>query len=168
VYPFRCQLCLHRYLALQFFRRYKIELADLREYERLRAKLPVSFSGDQCEGNGTTVDLSMKGCWIDSEQRVRKGTLLRVSLMGPDGRSRVEANMAAVRWSLGRGFGVEFITLEPEQRDSLRAIVRSCWERKVQEEAAKEAAESPKPAKTVKVSPPRVTKVVPRPKEKVS
>lgn len=168
VYPFRCQLCLHRYIALQLFRRYKIELGDMREYERLHVQLPASFSGDQCEGSGTTKDVSMKGCWIDSEQRVRKGTLLRVALTGPDGRTRVEAKMAAVRWSLGRGFGVEFITMEPEHREGLESIVRSCWERKVREEAEKDAVDSPKPTKTVKVSPPRVTRVVPRPKEKAS
>lgn len=145
LYPFRCQICSHRFVALQFGRRYEIKLDDMREYERLRVKLPVTFSGGSVRGNGTTVDITMKGCWIDSPQRVMvsRGMAIHLKLQEPGKGLPIEIESSMVRWALGRGFGVEFVSAKPNQLDRLRALVKTTWEK-----SQREGNEEPEPTVT--------------------
>lgn len=142
LYPFRCQICSHRFVALQFGRRYEIKLDDLREYERLRVKLGVTFSGSALKGTGTTVDISTKGCWIDCPQRVlvSKGMTLHLKFQEPGKGLPIEIESGMVRWALGRGFGVEFLGAKPNQLDRLRALVKGTWEKRCCEETDEPAA----------------------------
>jgi hypothetical protein len=140
LYPFRCQLCAHRFIAFQLGQRYTIQLDDMREYERLRVKLPVSFSGGSVKGSGATVDMTMKGCWIDTPQRVMvtKGMTLQLKIQEPGKGLPIEIESGMVRWALGRGFGVEFLSIKPNQMDRLRALVKSSWEKRRRDEGQNE------------------------------
>lgn len=130
LYPFRCQLCAHRFLALRFGQRYDIQLDDMREYERLRVKIPVTFSGGSVRGSGATIDITMKGCWIDCPQRVMvsKGMTIHLKLQEPGKGLPIEIESGMVRWALGRGFGVEFVHAKPNHLDRLRSLVKNTWE----------------------------------------
>ncbi len=142
LYPFRCQLCMHRFLALRFGQRYSIQLDDMREYERLRVSLPVTFSGGSAKGGGVTVDITMKGCWIDSPQRIMisKGMTLQLKIQEPGKGLPIEIETAMVRWALGRGFGIEFVSVKPNQLDRLRALVKQTWERSLREDPEERTA----------------------------
>jgi hypothetical protein len=136
LYPFRCQLCTHRFLALRFGQRYTIQLDDMREYERLRIKLPATFTAGSVRGSGATVDITMKGCWIDCPQRVMvsKGMTLSLKLQEPGKNLSIDVESAMVRWALGRGIGIEFLSIKPNQLDRLRALVLSTWNKLRSEE----------------------------------
>lgn len=122
-YPFRCQLCRHRFLVLQVGRRPRPQLTDLREYERIRVSSAASFFGENILGEGTTVDISVKGCWIKGEKQVRKGWVLRLRIQRSLREPPIEIETAMVRWVLGNGFGVEFIQVQPKDDLKLRQLV---------------------------------------------
>ena len=48
---------------------------------------------------------------------------LRVAL--PDHAPPMEVTLAAVRWSKGQKFGLEFLRMQPEEQDRLRRFVRT-------------------------------------------
>ncbi len=130
LYPFRCQLCTHRFFALRLGQRYRIELDDMREYERLRVTLPVTFTGGPVKGTGVTVDITMKGCWIDCPQRVMvsKGMTIALKIQDSGKGLPIEIESGMVRWALGRGIGVEFLNVKPNHLDRLRALIKTAWE----------------------------------------
>ncbi len=123
VYPFRCQLCLHRFLTLQLGKRFIKQKVDRREYERIETKLPLAFKGDQAQGEGTAIDLSMAGCAVESDVKVPEGSLVQLELKNaPAAPVKVEA--AVVRSTRQRTIGLQFLRLREEEKERLRQFVR--------------------------------------------
>src|SRR2546425_9177515 len=75
LYPFRCQLCIHRFLAFQWWWRRFINYDDLREYVRFPVRFQLTYSGKQVSGVGTVVNLSRQGCAIETNTTVPPGEL---------------------------------------------------------------------------------------------
>src|SRR2546427_2121539 len=91
IYPFRCQVCSHRFWAFLGRPSYN----PSREFERLRVQLPVhfcpAFPGDQSDrAEGTIVDLSIRGCAIMSNMLVREGTCLCLQFKATDAEPPIE------------------------------------------------------------------------------
>ena len=76
VYPFRCQLCSHRFKVIQWGVTYTRIEEDRREYERLPANFPVAFSAGAMNGQGGVLDISMGGCMFHTEARLSGGQYL--------------------------------------------------------------------------------------------
>lgn len=123
VYPFRCQLCAHRFLALQWGAHYKKEFVDQREYERLPVRRPAAFSGDQMHGEGTVTELSIRGCTLETGTRLVEGALLRMSFHPTGQDPSVEVEAAVVRSVRGSGAGLEFLRIQPQEKESLRRVL---------------------------------------------
>jgi c-di-GMP-binding flagellar brake protein YcgR len=84
--------------------------------ERKEVQFPVSFVGD-ARGAGIVRNLSSGGCKIESDIRVRDTQLLVLRLAIPQETSPVVIDVAAVRWSHSRTFGVQFLSMkETEQQ----------------------------------------------------
>lgn len=154
VYMFRCQLCLHRFPVLQFGQRYRPELADMREYERIKTNLPASFSGTQAKGEGTIIDLSLRGAWIKTTQRVPRGLTLHLTILPSDQEKPIEIETTIVRWNLGKEFGLEFLEINPEYQDRLRNLLEQCWIRSLSQESPKKSRKTePLPGQTDSTQP---------------
>ncbi len=84
--------------------------------------MPISVSSDRV-GNGTMADLSIKGCQVHSDATVQKGDhmSLRVHMSHRD--APVSVEMATVRWTRGHAFGLEFISLWPDDEAGLREFI---------------------------------------------
>lgn len=123
VYPFRCQLCTHRFRTLQFGQRYVKQKVDRREYERIATKFPMTFQGDQAQGEGTTLDLSMAGCAVESEAKVPEGSLVQLELKNT-GTSPLQVEAAVVRSARQKTVGLQFLRLWEEERERLRQFIR--------------------------------------------
>lgn len=123
VYPFRCQLCMHRFLTLQLGKRFIKQKVDRREYERIETKLPLAFKGDQAQGEGMTIDLSMAGCALESDATVPEGSLVQLELKNSSA-SPVEVEAAVVRSARQRTIGLQFLRLREEEQERLRQFVR--------------------------------------------
>jgi|SRR5688572_5880892 hypothetical protein len=95
------------------------------ERYRLRSRLFFSSADVSIEGEGTIADLSKTGCCVESETQPPKGAELQLSLFLSDYSWPMKVDRAVVRWSKGHTFGVEFLAMQPAQRDRLvRTIMK--------------------------------------------
>ena len=124
VYPFRCQLCGHRFQLLQWGVEYKRIEEDRREYERMPASFPINFDADTVQGRGLAVDISMAGCTFHTEVELVEGNILQMRLDVPEETSPVRVEAVIIRTlRAGRG-GVEFVQFENGERERLQRFIR--------------------------------------------
>ena len=126
VYPFRCQLCTHRFRA--FLWRYSE--SPKREYDRVPAQYPVTLypasTGKQDEGiQGTTVNLSITGCMVETIVQVPQGTSVRLNIHGAGLPSPIEVESAMVRVVLENRLGLEFSKITPAEEQRLRVFMEA-------------------------------------------
>lgn len=100
-------------------------LGEQRKYVRLQANVPISFEGDGITGKGSVIDISRGGCAVESESAVPAGAYLRVALHLTDPQPMLAVDLAAVRWSKGSAFGLEFIRMGTEAQERLRHYLQS-------------------------------------------
>lgn len=70
------------------------------------------------------MDLSIRGCRIESPTGVQPGASLEVRIMAVEDEPPIQIQDAVVRWSRGRQFGLEFETMVPEEWARLQHIVK--------------------------------------------
>src|SRR2546426_8520497 len=121
IYPFRCQVCSHRFWAFLGRPSYN----PSREFERLRVQLPVhfcpAFQGDQPEGaEGIIVDLSIRGCAIMSNMLVREGTCLRLQFKATEAEPPIEVAGGVVWGGPGKKKKVAVFVVRKEEGESPR------------------------------------------------
>lgn len=95
-----------------------------RKHVRFHVELRCSFAGDQFDGEGTVLDLSMEGCRVRSATPMLKGVYMEVfiTLLGQIPPLPIE--LAVVRWSPGSVFGLEFIRITDRHQARLRRYVQ--------------------------------------------
>lgn len=124
VYPFKCQLCGHRFRSLQWGIGDNRNRLDRRQYTRLKRKFPITFSGEGIAGDGTLVDISMAGCGFTTGTDLPTGMVMRVRLQIADDIPAVAVDAAVVRHTRQRAHGVEFIQWQERERERLQIFVR--------------------------------------------
>lgn len=96
-----------------------------RKEARYATSFPIQAFGDATIIEGQAKDLSTLGCAIESGELPPLQSYLRLELALPDGEPPLEIQLAAVRWSHERFFGVEFIAFGDAQRTRLRRYFAS-------------------------------------------
>lgn len=96
---------------------------DSRKSSRFAVQLPLTFSETQQATHGTILNISREGCMVTAEQVPAPPTYLRLDMQLWEGQEPVRVELAAVRWSSGTRFGLEYIKLMPEQRERLVAFM---------------------------------------------
>jgi len=124
IYPFRCQLCQHRFHALQRKVNYKRIDEDRREYERLTVNLGATIVAGTIRGQGTITDISMAGCSLRTEIPLEAGNLVYMELQLPDQADPIEVEVAALRNIASNHASVEFLQFERGERERLRHFIR--------------------------------------------
>ena len=97
---------------------------DLRQAPRYWIQCPIAISEFDTVSEGAVLNLSMGGCTVASAQSVRNGMVMVLRLSLPDSDSPMKVGLAAVRWAMGRAFGLEFLRLQPMERKRLRRFVK--------------------------------------------
>ena len=127
IYPFRCQLCAHRFLAFQWWWRRFVSHDDLREYVRFPVRFQATFSGKQVSGAGTVVNLSQHGCAIETYTPIPPGELFLLKIYEPDGHLLYEIEAAAVVYIVDRKYertvGVEFVCIHEREMQRLVGVI---------------------------------------------
>jgi hypothetical protein len=123
IYPYRCQLCAHRFLATP-----KMSArAPHREFERLRVEFPVSFQSAYLDrnisGEGTLTNLSIRGCSLIAQHPMGKGTFLRLRFRYSETDAPIEVDVAAVRMPGRNQIGLEFLNMQPKEEERLRRLL---------------------------------------------
>src|SRR5687767_862921 len=83
----------------------------------------VSFCNGELSGQGRVLDLTAPGCLIESDQKVLKGHYFRLQISLPDLNAPLSVKLAAVRWSKGCRFGLEFIQMDRSEQQMLDALI---------------------------------------------
>jgi hypothetical protein len=124
IYPFRCQLCTHRFRTCQWGIRYSKQPRDHREYARVETRFPVTFSGDETSGNGMVTLVSMGGCAIETETKLSPGAILQLQLQTSDREPAVTVDAVVVRSVRSKSVGLQFLRLGMEEKERLGQFVR--------------------------------------------
>jgi PilZ domain len=124
VYPFRCQLCGHRFQLLQWGVKYKRIEEDRREYERMPASFPLTFNSGAVNGRGLVVDISMAGCTFHTEAELAEGNVLRMGLELANEASPIRVEAVIIRSLRSGRVGVEFLQFENGERERLQRFIR--------------------------------------------
>src|SRR5207249_4936291 len=100
---------------------------ERRQFPRFWVQFPISLLQDGVKvGKGTAYDLSAGGCAVDSQGSVRTGDYVALQLTLPDQlapTTPLTVDVAAVRWSSQRKFGLEFISMPSWDQARLRQYV---------------------------------------------
>ena len=92
---------------------------------RYRAQFRSSFSSvAMVGGEGSLLDLSSRGCRIESLTDVKPGATLEVRIEVIEHRPPIQIQAAVVRWSRERQFGREFEVIAPTEWAYLRDVVK--------------------------------------------
>jgi hypothetical protein len=112
--------------------------------ERIRAKFPVSITVGSHVSEGRILDLTVPGCLIESPVFVKKGDYVQLRMTLPGLKSPVSVALAAVRWTKGSHFGVEFIKMdEKEQRQLNQVMAQYLPNRAVKQEGKRHQFSAP-------------------------
>ena len=92
---------------------------------RYRAQFRSSFSSvAMVGGEGSLLDLSIRGCRIESLIDVKPGATLEVRIEVGEHCPPIQIQAAVVRWSREREFGLEFEVIAPTEWAYLRDVVQ--------------------------------------------
>ena len=97
---------------------------DLRKSPPIRVHFRSVSAGGQLDGEGTVMDLSAEGCHVDSDTRVQSVTGLELWFFLPDHDRPIRVQVAEVRWTRGRTFGLEFLSMRAEDRERLGRVLQ--------------------------------------------
>ena len=97
--------------------------------QRKNFRFPVKFcssfsSTGLVGGEGNIVDLSTRGCRIESSIDVQPGSSLDVRIKATEGKPLIHIQAAIVRWSRGGEFGLEFEVIVPTEWAHLHDFVK--------------------------------------------
>ena len=96
---------------------------NLRKDRRAQIECPVSFTGDNLSGEGSTYNVATQGCAIRSRTYLAPGVYLALRIEFPGNPAPLSVEMAAVRWPHQSEFGLYFVAMEESERDRLRRIL---------------------------------------------
>ena len=102
-------------------------MIECRQYPRIPVDLQVYFSttGNTFIREGTMFDLSAGGCAVASTTSVQSGSAVRILIRATNLGSPITIESAAVRWSEGGEFGVEFMGLSEIDQSRLHRLLQA-------------------------------------------
>ncbi len=99
-------------------------MKENRKNKRFPVRYRSSFTSlNIVGGEGLLMDLSLRGCRIESRTGVLPGTTLELRIQASHEKPPLRIREAVVRWGRAPQFGVEFIQLAPEEWARLQQTV---------------------------------------------
>ena len=92
---------------------------------RIVVKAPVSFEGKSGVGRGTTFNLSLGGCGLESRAELNMNSTIKLELHIPTDMKSVRVDRARVTWAAGSDVGVEFLNMNETGRLRLQHYLES-------------------------------------------
>ena len=98
---------------------------EQRKNIRFHVQFRSSFSSiAMVGGEGSLVDLSLRGCRIESPVDVQPGASLELRIVAIEHAPPIQIQSAIVRWSRGQQFGLEFEVIASTEWAHLQDIVK--------------------------------------------
>jgi len=97
---------------------------EQRKTQRFPVRFRSSFTSlNVVGGDGNLMDLSLRGCRVESRIEVRPGTSLELRIQVFDDDPPLVVQEGIVRWSRTQQFGLEFVTMAPDEWARLQHTV---------------------------------------------
>ena len=100
-----------------------MESGESRRAPRFTMQGAVAFSSDDSSSQGSLLNLSTGGCAFECETLFQKGDYVGLRMYLRDQELPVEVDLAAIRWSTGKEYGLEFIRIREEVQKRLRTLL---------------------------------------------
>ena len=112
IYPFRCQLCTHRFTTFLG----KIKTNPRRNYERVSVQYPAAVRpiydpSQRVVVEGTLSNLSLRGCRVRTSQRIPMGCQVMLEFHPAEYDDPIMVDGAIVRSRCAEGIGLRFSSL---------------------------------------------------------
>lgn len=127
VYPFRCQVCRHRFHLMQWGLRYNETEVDRRQYVRRPVRLLAKLVFEDREYEGTVLDLSMGGSAVETHVSFQDNTVFSLHLDAFDLEPPIVIEAAIVRAVKGTRIGLEFLRFASGQEQRLSEYLLTLW-----------------------------------------
>lgn len=98
-------------------------MEDQRFVKRYPVQFGVELIGDLIDGKGVVLDLSTGGCALRTAVPMADAPYVRLLLHPPHEEALIKVELAAVRWTNGETFGLEFIRMNADQQKRLRDVL---------------------------------------------
>lgn len=95
---------------------------ERREHRRLQLVLEASWEGSGSRSLARTTDISLAGCFIDSQGEVAVGEVVNIKLISSDG-NYIAVQGEVMYLQRGVGFGVRFTKISDADRLRLDALL---------------------------------------------
>ena len=125
IYPFRCQVCFHRFRTFQWGVRYVKQALEKRQQDRIVTRFQITFAGNGIDGSGMVTLVSLGGCAIETDAKLSSGQILQLQLKTSDRDPAVAVDAAVVRGVRSPVVGLQFLRFRTEERERLSQFVRS-------------------------------------------
>ena len=124
IYPFRCQVCFHRFRTFQWGVRYVKQAREKRQQDRIVTRFRITFAGNGIDGSGMVTLVSLGGCAIETDAKLSSGQILQLQLKPSDRSPAVAVDAAVVRGVRSPIVGLQFLRFRMEERERLSQFVR--------------------------------------------
>ncbi|HKY72578.1 MAG TPA: PilZ domain-containing protein [Nitrospira sp.] len=91
--------------------------------ERLSMRCPVVFAGEAYIGEGHVLNLTAPGCLVESPSPATGGDYVQLKMVLPGLTAPFYVELAAVRWTHGNQFGIEFIQMSKSDQVNLNLFL---------------------------------------------
>ena len=124
IYPFRCQLCTHRFTT--FFG--KLKTNPRRNYDRVSVEYPahvrpIRDPSQRIVVEGVLSNLSLRGCRMRTTQRIPMGCHVMLEFHPAEYDDPIMVDGAIVRSRCAEGIGLRFSSLLRSEERRLRRIL---------------------------------------------
>ena len=124
IYPFRCQLCTHRFTT--FFG--KLKTNPRRNYDRVSVQYPAEVRpihdpSQHVVVEGTLSNLSLRGCRVRTDQRIPMGCQVMLEFHPAEYDDPIMVDGAIVRSRCAEGIGLRFSSLLRSEERRLSRIL---------------------------------------------
>ena len=96
---------------------------ERREYERVRARLPITLVSADGTRTGVLTDLSPGGAGLETDPGVGEGEQLTLTIQSVPGHTSVVVDLVVVRSARARRLGLQFLRVGDEERERLARLV---------------------------------------------
>ncbi len=96
-----------------------------RRSQRYQMQGAIALSTEEGKSEAALLNISTGGCALESDTLFQKGDHLELRMYLPNEEPALHVDLARVRWSTGRAYGLEFIRIRDDVKKQLRGILRA-------------------------------------------
>jgi hypothetical protein len=97
---------------------------ERRKHPRYPVEYVLSLLAERSHGQGVAKDLSVTGCRARSPVGITKGISVGLLIDVPRYDNPLHVNVAIIRWAKDEEFGMEFISMAPDNQQRLQDVIR--------------------------------------------